>query len=71
MTGNAEIRLRDDRKYVGEASLIDGVLTAPAARLRVRTLQGDRLYEPTARSWAPHEWSEVKWLEPELEQAAS
>lgn len=61
MTGHAKARLRDGRVYVGEARLIDGVLTMPAARLRVSDLAGERLYPPTARSWASHEWSEITW----------
>lgn len=70
MTGHAQARLCDGRVYVGEARLIDGVLTMPAARLCVRTLVGDRLYGPTARSWAAHEWSEVMWQsEPDAEAA--
>jgi hypothetical protein len=62
MTGHAKARLRDGRVYVGDARLIDGVLTMLAARLRVSDLSGERLYSPTARSWASHEWSEITWL---------
>jgi hypothetical protein len=69
MTGHAKARLRDGRVYVGEARLIDGVLTMPAARLRVADLAGERLYAPTARSWASHEWSEVTWRSEAEEKA--
>lgn len=69
MTGHAKTRLRDGRVYVGEARLIDGVLTMPAARRRVSNLTGERLYPPTARSWAPHEWSEVTWRSEREEKA--
>jgi len=37
----------------------------PAARLRIRNIGGDRLYEPAPRSWSPSEWREIRWADVE------
>ncbi len=63
MIGLAEVRLRNGNIYAGDAELVDGVVTMVAARMLVRTLAGARHYDAVSRSWAPHEWSEVRWLE--------
>jgi len=63
--GSAVVLTRTGRAYVGRAHLASGVVTMPAARLRIRNIGGDRLYEPAPRSWSPSEWREIRWADVE------
>jgi hypothetical protein len=62
MTGAAIVRTRRGRVYRGTASIRDGILSMPDARLLHRDARGTRYYDPCARSWSPREWIEVRWI---------
>jgi hypothetical protein len=62
MTGRALVKTKRGRCYVGVATLRDGAITMPDARLRHVDVRGTRFYDPAERAWSRSEWAEVEWL---------
>ncbi len=64
MNGEATVRLRDGRRYVGRAELTGGTVHMPAARLRHIDVRGERFYLPRARTWPLAAVAEIAWGQP-------